>query len=58
LIVILNGDTWLWLDPDRNIWREVPDDIIHWGESAPDGRPTLFIYQGQETCFYPGVSLQ
>jgi hypothetical protein len=35
------------------MWKRVPPDIIHWGEKAPDGRPTLFIYQGKETCFFP-----
>lgn len=34
-------------------WKRVPPDIIHWGEKAPDGQPTLFIYQGKETCFFP-----
>ncbi len=44
-------DAWFWLDGDR--WRRVPDDVIHWGEHAPDGQPTLFVYSGRETCFYP-----
>lgn len=34
----------------------VPPDIIHWGESAPGGQPTLFVYSGMETCFFPGDS--
>lgn len=50
------GDIWNWLDPASGQWRRVPDDIIHWNESAPDGRPTLFVYQGRETCFFPGAS--
>ncbi len=43
-----------YLKPDGT-WKQIPPDIIHWGEHAPDGRPTLFIYQstGQELCFYP-----
>jgi hypothetical protein len=49
-----SGDEWYWLDGAN--WRRVPDDIIHWGESAPDGQPTLFVYNGQETCFFPGKS--
>lgn len=45
------GDEWHWLDGE--IWKRVPADIIHWNERAPDGQPTLFLFQGQETCFYP-----
>jgi len=45
-------DEWWWLDHET--WRKVPDDIIHWGTSAPGGKPTLFVFQGQETCFFPG----
>lgn len=45
-------DEWHWLDGDH--WRRIPDDVIHWGKSAPDGQPTLFIYSGKETCFFPG----
>jgi len=48
------GDEWLWLDPDTNAWRRVPPDIVHEGEHAPDGQPTLFVYSGIPTCFYPG----
>jgi hypothetical protein len=25
-----------------------------WCESAPGGLPTLFVYDGRETCFFPG----
>lgn len=46
-------DVWEWFDPMLNKWRVVPADIIHWGVHAPDKRPTLFIYGGIETCFYP-----
>ena len=48
------GDEWYWLDGTN--WRRVPDDIIHWGETAPMNQPTLFVYQGKETCFWPGES--
>jgi hypothetical protein len=48
------GDEWYWLDGQQ--WRRIPDDIIHWGETAPDKQPTLFVYQGHETCFWPGDS--
>ena len=46
------GDEWYWLDGEK--WRRIPDDIIHWQEHAPNGRPTLFVYDGKETCFFPG----
>jgi len=46
------GDEWYWLDGEA--WRRIPDDIIHWNESAPTRLPTLFIYNGKETCFFPG----
>src|SRR6201995_5067782 len=35
-------------------FKRIPEDVIHWGESAPGGQPTLFVYSGKETCFYPG----
>lgn len=48
-----NGsDAWFYLDGET--WKAIPSDIIHWGESAPDGQPTLFVYSGRETCFFPG----
>lgn len=47
-------DQWFYFS-DGN-WKQIPSDIIHWGEHAPDGRPTLFLYHGHETCFYPGES--
>jgi hypothetical protein len=47
-----NGDEWYWLDGEQ--WRRIPDDVIHWGRRAPGGQPTLFIYSGKETCFFPG----
>ena len=48
------GDEWFYLDDD--IWKRIPPDIIHWGETAPGGQPTLFVYSGKETCFFPGDS--
>jgi hypothetical protein len=44
-------DQWWWLD--GNEWRQIPDYIIHWGEHAPDKQPTLFIWNGKTTCFFP-----
>lgn len=49
-----NGDDEWWYQLPNGSWKLIPNDIIHWGEFAPDGRPTLFIYQGVETCFYVG----
>jgi hypothetical protein len=45
-------DTW-WYMKD-GAWKQVPDDVIHWGEHEPNGKATLFIYyDGTELCFYP-----
>lgn len=46
------ADEWWWLD--EGTWRRVPPDVIHWGKHAPDRRPTLFVYRGDVTCFFPG----
>jgi hypothetical protein len=46
------GDERYWLDGET--WRRIPDDIIHWDKRAPNGKPTLFVYSGKETCFFPG----
>jgi hypothetical protein len=49
-----HGDDEWWYLKD-GLWKQVPDDTIHWGQHAPSGLPTLFIYSntGQELCFYP-----
>lgn len=47
-------DEWWWVNPATNAWERVPPDIIHWGKSAPGGKPTLFVYGGKPTCFFPG----
>lgn len=52
-------DVWLYLKDGK--YEPIPSDIIHWGESAPDGKPTLFVLNhdvlgqpaGTPTCFYP-----
>ena len=49
-MVLPPADIWEWFDPPLNKWRRVPDNIIHWGEHAPDKQPTLFIYSGQDTA--------
>lgn len=53
-------DEWWWRVQgcDACEWRRIPDDIIHWGERAPGGQPTLFVWTDTlgkqvETCFYP-----
>jgi hypothetical protein len=47
------GDEWYYMKDGA--WKRVPDDTIHWGQHAPGGQATLFIYfmTGDETCFYP-----
>lgn len=45
-------DEWWYFD--MGDWKRIPDDIVHVDEHAPDNQPTLFIYHGQETCFFPG----
>lgn len=42
---------WQW--NDKGEIKNIPDVIIHWNESAPDNQPTLFVYIGIMTCFYP-----
>lgn len=46
------GDEWWYLNGAE--WKLIPHDIIHLDEHAPDNQPTLFIYNGMETCFFPG----
>lgn len=47
------SDAWSYEDAPGHMKR-IPDDVIHWGEAAPGGQPTLFVYAGKETCFFPG----
>jgi hypothetical protein len=50
-------DEWFYEPLDApGTMKRIPDDIIHWGVSAPGGQPTLFVYHGHETCFFPGDS--
>lgn len=52
---------WFYLDPKSGQFEQIPDDIIHWTEQAPDNQPTLFALSepfgqwpvGTLTCFYP-----
>lgn len=48
------ADQWWYLHQATNQWRRVPEDVIHWGEHSPDGRPVLFIWSGEPRCFFPG----
>lgn len=56
----VNGaDEWYWLDGET--WKRVPPDIIHWGETGPNGDAILFVLDketlgvpaGTPTCFWP-----
>lgn len=49
------GDEWFYEDTPGHMKR-IPDDIVHWDQHAPSGKPTLFVYDGKETCFFPGES--
>lgn len=42
---------WRW--NDNGTIKDIPNIIIHWSEAAPDNKPTLFVYLGVMTCFYP-----
>jgi hypothetical protein len=44
-------DEWWYLKDGH--WKKVPDDIIHWGEHAPDGQAVLFVHNDIELCFWP-----
>lgn len=59
----VNGaDEWFWLHDGK--WELIPPDIIHWGESGPNGEAILFVTQGNfgtvpagtPTCFWPPES--
>lgn len=45
------GDEW-WYRKDGE-WKRIPDEIIHWGESAPSGEPVLFALGSHLRCFFP-----
>ena len=49
-------DGWQWLDPKDNEWKDVPEEVIHWGEPTPDGQAVLFEYpigSSKVRCFFP-----
>lgn len=47
-------EEWWYKREGSDQWRMVPEDVIHWGEHAPDGQPVLFLLGGKERCFFPG----
>ncbi len=49
--VIDGTDGWRW--NDNGTVKDIPSIITHWSEAAPDNKPTLFVYLGTMTCFYP-----
>jgi hypothetical protein len=49
------GDEWSYEDTPGH-FKRIPPDVIHWDQRAPGGKPTLFVYSGHETCFFPGDS--
>ena len=42
---------WQW--NDNGEVKNIPEVIIHYEQSSPDNKPTLFVYLGTMTCFYP-----
>ncbi len=51
--IIFPTDKHGWQWNDEGVVKNIPDIIIHWSEAAPDNQPTLFVYIGIMTCFYP-----
>jgi hypothetical protein len=60
-------DKWTYLDPVEGVWKEIPEDIIHYGNDDPSvpkmpealkREGVLFVYRSWdgkfiETCFWP-----
>jgi hypothetical protein len=46
-------EEWYYKTAEMAEYKKIPGDIIHWGEAAPYGLPTLFVYDGEEFCFWP-----
>lgn len=51
--IIFPTDAHGWQWNDNGAIRDIPDVVVHWSEAAPDNKPTLFVYLGIMTCFYP-----
>lgn len=51
-------DEWWYQRPGTD-WKLIHPDTVHWGESAPNGKSTLFLYNvtGEELCFYPAAGV-
>jgi len=53
-----NDDIWEYELPDGT-WKEVPADIIHWGDHSPSGDAVLFAVSSHgPVCFFPPRSGQ
>lgn len=48
-------DEW-WYINHNGSWEQIPDDIIHWGQSGPEGKPVLFVITNRPVCFFPPES--
>lgn len=46
------GESWWYLDRSTSTWREVPNFIIWYDKHPPDNQPTLFVWNGNLTCFF------
>jgi hypothetical protein len=46
-------EEWYYKTREMAEYKRIANDIIHWGEAAPYGLPTLFVYNGEEICFWP-----
>jgi hypothetical protein len=46
-------EEWYYKTEGMSAFQRIPDDIIHFGEAAPYGLPTLFAYGGELVCFWP-----
>lgn len=51
--IIFPTDDHGWQWNDQGTIKSIPDIVIHWDAAAPDNQPTLFVYSGVMTCFYP-----
>lgn len=51
IIFPVGNEGWKW--NDNGTIKNIPNVIIHWHDSAYDNQPTLFVYQGVMTCFFP-----
>lgn len=51
--ILFPTDSHGWQWNDNGQVKNIPDVIIHWDAAAPDNQPTLFVYIGIMTCFYP-----